>query len=60
MSDLELIESLCRIVEQEIGIIRKLTYALSQERALTEAEKMYVRDSENSYSEVIDHISDLP
>lgn len=60
MSDLELIESLCRIVEQEIGIIRKLTYALSQERALTEAEKMYARDSENSYSEVIDHISDLP
>lgn len=53
MSNLELTEALCQIIQQQISIIRELASALSQERSLTAAEKASIKTTEARYSEII-------
>ena len=42
MTNLEIIESLCYLMERQSALIRNLAAALEQERALTEAERTAV------------------
>ena len=53
MSNLQLIEALCRLVEQQSGIIRDLATALEQERSLSNAEREAVRAASERYTEIL-------
>lgn len=52
VSNLQLIEALCCLVEQQSGIIRDLATALEQERSLSEAEREAVRSAGERYREI--------
>lgn len=53
MSHLQIIEALCLLAEQQIGLIRELADALVQERALTEAERQAVGAASARYRKII-------
>lgn len=53
MSNLQLIEALCGLVETQAGIIRWLYLALAMERATTEDEDRAVGEAEKRYTEIL-------
>lgn len=53
MSNLQLIEALCRLVEEQADIIRLLYKALALERAPTDSERSEVVRAEERYSEIL-------
>ena len=53
MSNLQLIEALCHLVEQQSDIIRSLAMALEQERSLSEAEREAVKSAGEKYKEIL-------
>lgn len=53
MSNLQLIEALCHLVEQQSDIIRSLATALEQERSLSEAEREAVKSAGEKYKEIL-------
>ena len=53
MSNLQLIEELCHLVEQMSGIILRLSTELEKSRALTDAEQDAVRAVRTQYSVIL-------
>lgn len=53
MSNLQLIEALCLLVEQQADIIRSLASALEQERSLSDAERKAVKAARDRYTEIL-------
>ena len=53
MSNLQLIEALCHLVEQQSDIIRSLATALEQERSLSKAEREAVKSAGEKYKEIL-------
>lgn len=49
MTNLELIETLCGLVEKQNDVIRKLTISLEHYRQLTEAETLLCESVNNEY-----------
>lgn len=65
MSNLQIIEELCKLVEQQSQLIRKLTFSLEEANCLTEEERRAARETQEAYSailgadEVPDNLSDI-
>lgn len=53
MSNLQMIEALCGLVEQQAIIIRRLTLALTEANAYTEAQQAMVDRAQREYSNII-------
>lgn len=53
MSNLEMIENLCAIVELQSTIIRRLSSELQQMDALSDEDRMMVEKSKKQYSTVL-------
>lgn len=53
MSNLELIEKLCAVVEMQSAIIRKLSSELQQLDALSDENRQLVDESKKRYSEIL-------
>ncbi len=53
MSNLQLIEALCNLVEQQAAIIRGLAVSIEQERCLSEAERAEIEAVRKRYSEIL-------
>lgn len=53
MSNLQLIEALCNLVEQQAIIIRRLALALTEANAYTEAQKAMVAGAQREYSRIL-------
>lgn len=54
MSNLQLIEELCDLVERQARVIRSLATSLEQERTLSEAEKGDIKAVEDKYTTILD------
>ena len=53
MSNLQLIEALCGLVEQQAIIIRRLSLALTEANAYTEAQAAMVERAQREYSAIL-------
>ena len=53
MTNLQMIESLCYVVERQAALIRSLASALEQERSLTEAERIAIDSLHTEYTAII-------
>lgn len=53
MSNLQLIEELCHLVERQAGIIHSLASELEQVRCLSEAEREAVKAVEDKYTAIL-------
>lgn len=53
MSNLQLIEALCKLVEYLSEIVRSLAAALEQERALSDTETELLSNAERQYSAIL-------
>ena len=53
MSNLQIIEALCKLVELMAEIIRQLAAEIEQYRALTEAEKDLLSDLDGKFTAII-------
>lgn len=53
MSNLQLIEALCGLVEQQAIIIRRLTLALAEANAYTDAQAAMVARAQKEYARII-------
>lgn len=53
MSDLQLIEELCYLVERQIRIIRNLSVKLAQVESLDKLEQEAIKDVEDAYERII-------
>lgn len=53
MSNLQIIEALCKLVEQQSQLIRKLAFALDEADCLTSEEQKAVQASQNAYSAIL-------
>lgn len=53
MSNLQIIEMLCALVERQASIIRHLVMELEQARCLSDAERQMVNGAEHEYSAVL-------
>lgn len=53
MSNLQLIEALCKLVEYQSEIINSLASALSQERALSDTEVQALDGAEGQYRAIL-------
>ena len=53
MSNLQMIEMLCSLVEQQSQVIRCLATELEQQRTLTDAERTMVEETRCRYSEIL-------
>lgn len=53
MSNLQIIEALCALVEQQADVIHHLAMELQHERTLTEAESQMVSNAQNEYSMIL-------
>lgn len=53
MSNLQLIEALCKLVEYLSEIVRSLAAALEQERALSETEVELLSNAERQYDAIL-------
>lgn len=53
MTNLQIIESLCYLVERQAALIRSLATALEEERTLTEAERIAVDTLQSEYTAII-------
>lgn len=53
MSNLQMIEMLCNLVEQQATVIRHLVMELEQARCLTNAEMEMVEGTRARYSEIL-------
>ena len=62
MSNLQLIEALCDLVERQSQIIRDLSSALEQMRCLSESEQAEISAAQKRYSEILgdDEMPDEP
>lgn len=65
MSNLQIIEALCKLVEQQSQLIRKLTFSLDEANCLSDEERQSARELKDAYSailgadEVPDNLSDI-
>ena len=53
MSNLQLIEALCKLVEYLSEVVRSLAAALEQERALSDTEEELISNAERQYSAIL-------
>lgn len=53
MSNLQLIEALCNLVESQNRVIRSLATSLEQERTLSEAERGDIKAVEDEYTAIL-------
>lgn len=53
MSNLQMIEMLCSLVEQQSQVIRCLATELEQQRALSDAERTMVEETKDKYSAIL-------
>lgn len=53
MSNLQIIEALCKLVESMAAIIRYLVAELEQQRSLTDMERGAVQSMEDQYSSIL-------
>lgn len=53
MSNLQIIEALCNLVEQQSQLIRKLAYALDEADCLTAEEQKEVQNMQDVYSKIL-------
>lgn len=53
MSNLQMIEMLCNLVERQSSVIHHLAMELEQARCLTEAEQEMVTGTRNEYSKIL-------
>lgn len=53
MSNLQLIERLCALVEAQAAVVRYLAASLAQERALTTEETLGIRSVEDDYTSIL-------
>jgi len=53
MSNLQLIEELCYLVERQIRLVRNLSEKLAQVESLDDAEREAVKGVEDAYSRII-------
>lgn len=53
MSNLQMVEALCTMVEEQAKVIRYLSMELAHARNLSEAEKRTLESVNSEYSEVI-------
>lgn len=53
MSNLQIIEALCKLVEMQSGVISMLAMELQHERNLTEAEAEVIESARQRYSAII-------
>lgn len=53
MSNLQLIEALCGLVEQQAIIIRRLTLALAEANAYTDAQAAMVARAQEEYTRIL-------
>lgn len=62
MSNLQLIEELCYLVERQIKLIRNLSVKLAQVENLDEADREAVKGVEDAYAKILgaDECPDLP
>ena len=62
MSNLQLIEELCYLVERQIKLIRSLSTKLAQVECLSDCEREAVKGVEDAYAKIIgsDECPDLP
>lgn len=54
MSNLQIIEALCKLVESMSEIIRHLVFELAMQRTLTDVERDMVRAAKDRYVAIID------
>lgn len=61
MTNLQLIEALCGLVERQAAVIRSLATTPEQANCLSDAEKAAIRGAENEYSAILepDESSDI-
>lgn len=53
MSNLQMVESLCTLVEEQAKVIRYLSMELAHARNLSEAEKRTLESVNSEYAEII-------
>lgn len=53
MSNLQIIEALCKLVEQQSQLISKLAFALEEADCLTAEERRAVQESQGAYSAIL-------
>lgn len=53
MTNLQLIEALCGLVERQAGLIRSLATTLEQAQCLSEAEREAITEVETEYSSIL-------
>lgn len=53
MSNLQMIEMLCGLVEQQAGVIHHLAMELEQLRGLSEMERDMVENSQREYADIL-------
>lgn len=53
MSNLQIIEMLCALIEKQAGIIRYLVMELEQARCLSDAERQMMDGAEHEYSDIL-------
>lgn len=53
MSNLQIIEELCKLVEQQSQLIRKLTFSLEEANCLTEEERRTAQETQEAYSAIL-------
>lgn len=53
MSNLQIIEALCNLVEQQSQLIHKLAYALDEADCLTAEEQKEVQNMQDVYSKIL-------
>lgn len=54
LTNLQMIEALCNLVEQQSRLIRKLAFALAEADCLTAEEQRAVQEMQNEYSTILD------
>ena len=53
MSNLQIIEALCSLVESQAQLIQRLAFALSEARYLNEEDVRLMTDTREKYSEIL-------
>lgn len=53
MTNLQLIEALCTLVEYQAGLIRSLAATMEEERCITQEQRKALEKSEAEYSRIL-------
>ena len=53
MSNLQMIEMLCNLVEEQATVIRHLSMELAHARSLTEAESQMIENTRHQYTKIL-------